>query len=142
MKKEFLFAAITVILLTSIFYYLSLPDYLIFNSTTFSNGSNRHTELQVIVYRYDSADRLVKKIEKEHNQINNAPSVLKINLYHSKWSFRNGYEPFYTATINYNQRIHTTPDFPRTEFDYTATGNYRSRTYTGWCDPASPGTLP
>ena len=28
--------------------------------------------------------------------------VYKRQLYHSKWSFRNGYEPFYSTTINYN----------------------------------------
>ena len=30
------------------------------------------------------------------------PTTLTINLYHSKWSFHNGYEPFYTTTINYD----------------------------------------
>lgn len=85
-----------------ILYYISLPDYLVFNSMSFSNGANRDTELQVIVYQYWNTDEVIAEIEAEHNQINGTPTILTINLYHSKWSFRNGYEPFYSTTINYN----------------------------------------
>ncbi|EEA81450.1 hypothetical protein CLONEX_02680 [[Clostridium] nexile DSM 1787] len=45
---------------------------------------------------------MVAEIEAEHNQINGTPTILAINLYHSKWSFHNGYEPFYSTTINYD----------------------------------------
>ena len=65
-------------------------------------GANRDTELQVIVYQYWNTDEVIAEIEAEHNQINGTPTILTINLYHSKWSFHNGYEPFYTTTINYN----------------------------------------
>ena len=75
MKKKLLFATIILVLLAGVLYYISLPDYLVFNSMSFSNGAN---------------------------QINGTPTILTINLYHSKWSFHNGYEPFYTTTINYN----------------------------------------
>ena len=44
------------------------PDYLAFNSMSFSNGANRDTELQVIVYQYWNADEVVAEIEAEHNQ--------------------------------------------------------------------------
>ena len=67
------------------------PDYLAFNSMSFSNGANRDTELQVVA-----------EIEAEHNQINGTPTTLTINLHRSKWSFHNGYEPFYSTTINYD----------------------------------------
>ena len=93
MKKKLLFATIILVLLAGILYYISLPDYLVFNSMSFSNGANRDTELQVIVYQYWNTDEVIAEIEAEHNPI---------NLYHSKWSFRNGYEPFYSTTINYN----------------------------------------
>mgnify|MGYP003266762128 CR=1 FL=1 len=102
MKKKLLFVAIILILLAGILYYISLPDYLVFNSMSFSNGANRDTELQVIVYQYWNTDEVVAEIEAEHNQINGTPTTLTINLYHSKWSFHNGYEPFYTTTINYD----------------------------------------
>lgn len=41
---------------------------------------------------------MVVEIEAGHNQINGT-TTLTINLYHSKWSFHNGYEPFYSTTI-------------------------------------------
>ena len=49
MKKKLLFATIILVLLAGVLYYISLPDYLVFNSMSFSNGANRDTELQVIV---------------------------------------------------------------------------------------------
>lgn len=74
----------------------------LFNSMSFSNGANRDTELQVIVYQYWNIDEVVAEIKAEHNQINGTPTTLTINLHRSKWSFHNGYEPFYTTTINYD----------------------------------------
>lgn len=53
------------------------PDYLAFNSMSFSNGANRDTELQVIVYQYWNADEVVAEIEAEHNQINGTPTTLQ-----------------------------------------------------------------
>ena len=87
MKKKLLFATIILVLLAGILYYISLPDYLVFNSMSFSNGANRDTELQVIVYQYWNTDEVIAEIEAEHNQINGTPTILTINLYHSKWSF-------------------------------------------------------
>lgn len=102
MKKKLLFVTIILILLAGILYYISLPDYLVFNSMSFSNGANRDTELQVIVYQYWNTDEVIAEIEAEHNQINGTPTTLIINLYHSKWSLQNGYEPFYSTSINYD----------------------------------------
>lgn len=94
MKKKLLFSTIILILLAGVLYYcISLPDYLVFNSMSFSNGANRDTELQVIVYQYWNIDEVIQKIETEHNQVNGTPTTLTINLYHSKWSFHNGHEP-------------------------------------------------
>ena len=56
MKKKLLFATIVLVLLAGVLYYISLPDYLVFNSMSFSNGANRDTELQVIVYQYWNTD--------------------------------------------------------------------------------------
>ena len=39
------------------------PDYLAFNNMSFSNGANRDTELQVIVYQYWNADEVVAEID-------------------------------------------------------------------------------
>ena len=43
MKKKLLFITIILVLLASVLYYISLPDYLVFNSMSFSNGANRDT---------------------------------------------------------------------------------------------------
>ena len=102
MKKKLLFSTIILILLAGIIYYISLPDYLVFNSMSFSNGANRDTELQVIVYQYCNIDEVIAEIETEHNQINGTRTTLTINLHHSKLSFHNGYKPFYTTPINYD----------------------------------------
>lgn len=102
MKKKLLFIIIILIFLSGVFYYTSLPDYLVFNSMSFNNGANRNTELQVIVYQYWDTDKVIQEIEAEHNQINGTPTTLTINLYYSKWSFHNGYAPFYSTTIHYN----------------------------------------
>ena len=62
MKKKLLFATIILVLLAGILYYISLPDYLVFNSMSFSNGANRDTELQVIVYQYWNTDEVIAEI--------------------------------------------------------------------------------
>lgn len=77
MKKKLLFATIILVLLAGVLYYISLPDYLVFNSMSFSNGANRDTELQVIVYQYWNTDEVVAEIEAEHNQINGTPLSLQ-----------------------------------------------------------------
>ena len=57
----------------------------------------------MLEFRYDTQLLIEgENLDEEHNQINGPPTILTINLYHSKWSFRNGYEPFYSTTINYN----------------------------------------
>ena len=61
MKKKLLFATIILVLLAGILYYISLPDYLVFNSMSFSNGANRDTELQVIVYQYWNTDEVIMR---------------------------------------------------------------------------------
>ena len=101
-SRTVLFATIILILLAGVLYHISLPDYLVFNSMSFSNGTNRDTELRVIVYQYWNTNEVVEEIETEHNQINGIPTTLIINLYHSKWSLQNGYEPFYSTSINYD----------------------------------------
>ena len=85
MKKKLLFATIILVLLAGVLYYISLPDYLVFNSMSFSNGANRDTELQVIVYQYWNIDEVVAEIKAEHNQINGTPTTLTINLHRSKY---------------------------------------------------------
>ena len=103
MKKKLLSVTIFLIACISILYYVSLPDYLIFNSMSFDSGTRRNTQLHVLVYQYWNMDKVLEEIKKEHNKINGTPSILTINLYYSKWAFKNGYEPFYSITINYNQ---------------------------------------
>ena len=67
---------------------------------SFSNGANRDTELQVIVYQYWNTDEVVQEIEAEHNQINGTPTTLIINLYHSKRKSRQSYQKL--SATNWN----------------------------------------
>lgn len=86
----------------SILYYANLPDYLVLNSLSCSNGLNRDTTLKVVVYQYWNIDQLVSEIEEKHNKLNGTPTILTVELYPSKWFFQNGYGPFYTTTIHYH----------------------------------------
>lgn len=99
MRKKSAITLIISFLLIGICYYISLPDYQIFNSMSFSNQDTRDTELKVIVYRYWNIDELVQEIREEHNKINGTPTTLEINLYYSKWHLQSGKEPFKTVTF-------------------------------------------
>lgn len=61
------------------------PDYLAFNSMSFSNGANRDTELQVIVYQYWNADEVVAEIESNHYIRTFLLHFLSSNLFFSDW---------------------------------------------------------
>ena len=50
-------------LIAGICYYISLPDYHVRNSMSFSNQGTRDTELTVIVYKYWGIDETIRKIE-------------------------------------------------------------------------------
>ena len=78
-------------LIAGICYYISLPDYHVRNSMSFSNQGTRDTELTVI-----------RKIETEHNKINGTPTTLEINLYYSAWLIRYGEKPFKTVVFEYD----------------------------------------
>ena len=47
-------------LIAGICYYISLPDYHVRNSMSFSNQGTRDTELTVIVYKYWGIDGVIK----------------------------------------------------------------------------------
>ncbi len=86
------------------FFYISLPDYRIFNSISYSNQDTRDTTLKVVVYKYWEINDTIKKIEEEHNKINGTPTTLEINLYYSKLLIRYGKKPFKTVMFEYNQK--------------------------------------
>ena len=89
-------------LIAGICYYISLPDYHVRNSMSFSNQGTRDTELTVIVYKYWGIDETIRKIETEHNKINGTPTTLEINLYYSAWLIRYGEKPFKTVVFEYD----------------------------------------
>lgn len=51
MKRKLLCIMMILALGMSILYYANLPDYLVLNSLSCSNGLNRDTTLKVVVYR-------------------------------------------------------------------------------------------
>lgn len=93
-KKMILFV---IILIIGVCYYIRLPDYYVFNSTSFSNQGTRDTRLEVIVYRYWNVDEMIEEIKKEYELINGTPTTLEINLYYSKAHYRSDREPFKTV---------------------------------------------
>lgn len=103
MKKKLL-CIVSIILLAGLVYYISLPDFIIHNSMSFSydSGQIRDTDLRVISYKYFETESLIEDIEEEHNTINGTPSSLEINLYHSKWELTHGIGPYHTAKIEYD----------------------------------------
>ena len=107
MKKYFLLLLPVIFLFIL---YLSLPDFLIFNSLSSNYNSIRDTELQVAVYHQKNIDYLINEIAQEHNMINGTPTTLTIHLYHSKREFQNGYKPFYSISIDYSKKIGDCPN--------------------------------
>ena len=97
MKKKLIITLFVLCLLIGISYYISLPDYRIFNSISYST-------LKVVVYKYWEINDTIKKIEEEHNKINGTPTTLEINLYYSKLLIRYGKKPFKTVMFEYNQK--------------------------------------
>ena len=79
-------------LIAGICYYISLPDYHVRNSMSFSNQGTRDTELTVIVYKYWGIDETIRKIETEHNKINGTPTTLEINVVFQKEYTRQVYD--------------------------------------------------
>ena len=101
MKRKMVILLISVILLSAIYYYISLPDYVVVNSISFSSKNTRDTEIKVVIYKYHDIDNTVKAIEQEHNRINGTPTSLEMDLYYSRWHLRHGPGPFKTVIFNY-----------------------------------------
>ena len=101
MKRKMVILLISVILLSAIYYYISLPDYVVVNSISFSSKNTRDTEIKVVIYKYHDLDNTVKAIEQEHNRINGTPTSLEMDLYYSRWHLRHGSGPFKTVIFNY-----------------------------------------
>ena len=112
--------------------YLSLPDFLIFNSLSSNYNSIRDTELQVAVYHQKNIDYLINEIAQEHNMINGTPTTLTIHFYHSKREFQNGYKPFYSISIDYSKKIGDCPN----------TGNLLLIQFNNSFPFATPSTTP
>ena len=49
MKRKMVILLISVILLSAIYYYISLPDYVVVNSISFSSKNTRDTEIKVVI---------------------------------------------------------------------------------------------
>lgn len=103
MKRKILLIFIAFVLLFGISFYISLPDYIVVNSMSFSSEKTRDTELKAVIYKYYDIEDTIEAIEQEHNRINRIPTSLEINLYYSRWHLRHGFGPFKTVVYNYKQ---------------------------------------
>lgn len=63
MKRKIITTLLFLCLIAGICYYISLPDYHVRNSMSFSNQGTRDTELTVIVYKYWGIDNTIREIE-------------------------------------------------------------------------------
>ena len=102
-RKKFVICTILCLFL-AVAYYISLPDYFIVNSMSFSSETTRETEIKVVVYKYWNLNETIKSIEQEHNKINGTPTTLEVSLYYSRWHIRHGIEPFKTVVFQYKQK--------------------------------------
>ena len=101
MKKKIIAISLMLCLSIGISYYISLPDYHIFNSISYSGQNTRDTTIDVVIYKYWGISNTIQEIEKEHNQINGTPTSLEINLYYSRWFIRYREQPFKTIKFEY-----------------------------------------
>ena len=101
MKRKMVILLISVILLSAIYYYISLPDYVVVNSISFSSKNTRDTEIKVVIYKYHDIDNTVKAIEQEHNRINGTPTSLEMDPYYSRWHPTHGSGQIKTVIFNY-----------------------------------------
>lgn len=104
MKKKLLVTIFVLCLFVGIAYYISLPDYHVFNSVSFSSQDTRDTTLDVVVYRYWKIDDTIQEIEEKHNKINGTPTTLEINLYFSRRLIRYGEQPFKAVIFEYDTK--------------------------------------
>lgn len=108
MRKKIMLLIVVLVVLSGIGYYISLPDYLVWNSYSQSNSASgtRDTKLSVIVYQYWDYDELIDDIVDEFNGINDDPAStsIEVNLYYSKCHMRNS-EPFRTEQFAYENKI-------------------------------------
>lgn len=69
MKKKLIITLFVLCLLIGISYYISLPDYRIFNSISYSNQDTRDTTLKVVVYKYWEINDTIKKSKKNTTKL-------------------------------------------------------------------------
>lgn len=67
-------------LIAGICYYISLPDYHVRNSMSFSNQGTRDTELTVIVYKYWGIDETIRKTKQNTTRLTALLLPLKQSL--------------------------------------------------------------
>ena len=101
MKRKMIILLISVILLSEVCYYISLPDYIVVNSMSFNSENIREMEIKVVIYKYHNIDDTIKAIEQEHNRINGTPTSLEMDFYYSRWHLRHGSGPSKTVSFNY-----------------------------------------
>ena len=104
MKRKKLVICTALCLFLVVAYYISLPDYTVVNSMSFSSETTRETKIKVAVYKYWNLNETIKSIEQEHNKINGTPTTLEVRLYYSRWHIRHGIEPFKTVIFQYKQK--------------------------------------
>lgn len=106
MKEKAIEVGIIVLMIWGIIGFIKRPDYVVYNSFSFSSGGNvRETEINLIVNKARYNPILYDEIAEEHNRINGMPTKLTLRLYRSEQSIKHGRKPYRTIVIEYDRKL-------------------------------------
>ena len=104
-RRKILTLTICFVTIWAIELYYSLPGYKIINSFAFAAGNYRESEFYVIANKDCFNPALDDLIEEEYSRVNGACSSLTINIYFSKWTYKNGMKPFRIKVYDYGSSL-------------------------------------
>lgn len=106
MKNKRIIKTTTIIIVILLYiWYAKLPDYQEFSSTTFSTGNRKDTTIKIIVYKAHYNPYLYHMIANRYNDLNGAPTKLKLELFFSKNAILRGKKPYRTIIFDYGNHI-------------------------------------
>ena len=106
MKKKIIEIGIIVIMIWRIIVFIREPDYVEYNSFSFSSGGGiRETEINIIVNKARYNPVLYDEIAEKHNKINGVPTELTLRLYRSERCIKQGHRPFRTVVFEYDRDL-------------------------------------
>lgn len=100
MKRK-LGIAIAALTLTIAVIYIHIPDYQVVHDRNILTDQSREVELDVIIYKFWTAQSMAEEIATKHAQINGTPNSMVLKVYLSRYCLRKGYGPYTTISVNF-----------------------------------------